>query len=119
MNRFSDFANTTGGTFFVLIVAALFEVGGDWLVNHGVQGSSGSTRVQWVVTGVVALAIYSIFLNSAKIPFETLLGFYVIFFVLASQIIPMIRDRRLPSGITCIGIGLITIGSFVIRSQAK
>lgn len=100
MNRIIDFAKTTEGTFFVLIVAALFEVGGDWLVNRGVQHPSGSARVHWILVAVIALGVYSIFLNFSEIPVEKLLGVYVIFFVLASQIVPFFRDKRGPSAIS-------------------
>jgi hypothetical protein len=76
-------------------------------------------RTFWAVGGVIILALYSFFLNSSGLKFSHLLGFYVFFFVFASQSISAIEDRKGPSLMSCLGIVFIAIGSATLRSQSN
>jgi drug/metabolite transporter superfamily protein YnfA len=119
VSRFTDYAQSFWGTTVVLFIAAYLECGGDFFINRAVWKSEGSVRALWAVGGVLVLALYSFFLNSSGLKFSHLLGFYVIFFVFASQSISAIEDRKAPSVMSCLGIVFIAIGSMILRSQSN
>ena len=116
---FTDFAASPRGMFCVLASAAILEVAGDNCVNQAIWKSSGMARIWWLIGGFAVLCFYSLFLNSSKIPFGKVLGFYVIFFALASQAKACYDDRKAPSLMMILGLVLIMAGSFILRSQVE
>ena len=70
----------------LLLLAALLEAGGDWLVRKGIHTLSWQ-RVGWFAIGAVVLFVYGWTVNRPPWNFGELLGLYVVFFFLAAQAI--------------------------------
>ena len=116
---FIEFAASGMGMLCVLASAAMMEVAGDNWVNRALWKSSGMARIWWLFAGFSVLCFYSLFLNSSKIPFGKVLGFYVIFFAMASQAKACYDDRKAPSLMMILGLALIMVGSFILKSQVE
>lgn len=67
--------------FFVLLLAAFLEVGGDALVRWGLK----SGRIVGFALGAVVLFAYGLFVNLPKWDFSRLLGVYIVLFFVVSQ----------------------------------
>ena len=60
--------------FILLIVAAVFEVGGDALIRAGLKGGG----VLLMVGGAAVLVIYGFMVNLTKLDFGRLMGIYIV-----------------------------------------
>ena len=67
---------------FLLLSAALLEVGGDALVRWGLK----SGRVLGFVLGAILLFGYGLFVNLPRWDFSRLLGVYIVLFFVISQV---------------------------------
>jgi multidrug transporter EmrE-like cation transporter len=97
---------------FIFIIAALLEVGGDAAIRRGLRGGGWF----FVVAGFVALGSYGLVVNSAKTwDFSKLIGVYVAFFALVSVLCGryIFRESIPPS--TWLGLSLIIAGGLVIQ----
>jgi small multidrug resistance family-3 protein len=96
---------------FIFVVAAMLEVGGDAIIRRGLRGH----RISLVLAGCVALCGYGLLVNSVKWDFSKLLGIYVGFFALVSVLFGWIvfREKIPPS--TWLGLALIMAGCMVIQ----
>ena len=75
---------------FIFVVAAMLEVGGDAIIRRGLRGH----RISLVLAGCVALCGYGLLVNSVKWDFSKLLGIYVGFFALVSVLFGWIVFRK-------------------------
>src|SRR5262245_25647675 len=94
----------------MLVVAALFEVGGDAAIRRGLVSSSPA----WLVSGFALLAAYGYAVNANRtLKFGTLLGLYIAVFFVVSQLLgtAVFGDRPSPS--LLVGGALIVAGGVV------
>jgi small multidrug resistance family-3 protein len=95
----------------VLVVAALFEVGGDALIRAGLRGKGA-----WLIAiGFLILGSYGLVVNLIPIDFSKLLGVYVGLFALVSILVGKFAfSETIPSS-TWLGLGIVVVGSVVIQ----
>ena len=97
----------------LLLLAALLEAGGDWLVRKGIHTLSWE-RVVWFVVGGAVLFIYGWTVNRPPWNFGELLGLYVVFFFLAAQFISVVLLKEPLRAPVVAGGLLIMSGGLVI-----
>jgi small multidrug resistance family-3 protein len=85
--------------FGLLLLAAILEAGGDFLVRSGMYSGSSVRYYGLIITGGVVLATYGYAVNRVTWDFARLLGTYVIVFFLVTQIIGFVATRELPAGL--------------------
>src|ERR1700742_4995064 len=95
----------------LMLVAAVFEVGGDALIRRGLV-SGGAL---YVVVGFVVLGTYGVLVNLVGLDFSRLLGAYVGWVAVVSVAFGrfVFGDRIAPS--TWFGLLLIVSGSALIQ----
>ena len=95
----------------VLVLAALFEVGGDALIRSGLRGSG-----LWAIAvGFVILGSYGLVLNQVPIDFSKLLGAYVGLFAVTSVLCGRFLFREAPAPHVWLGVGVVLLGSAIIQ----
>lgn len=93
----------------LLVVAALLEAGGDAGVRLGLRG-----RAWGFLVGPAALVAYGFLVNMPRWDFSRLMGVYIVFFFLVTQILAVIIFReRLPPPVL-VGGALIVAGGLVL-----
>lgn len=95
----------------ILVLAAVFEVGGDALIRAGMRGN-----VIWLIAlGFGVLGGYGVVLNQIPIDFSKLLGVYVGLFALVSVLFgKFLFHELIPTG-TWLGLGVVLLGSAIIQ----
>lgn len=102
---------TQGVQILVLVVAALFEVGGDALIRAGLRGRG----FLLIALGFGILGSYGLVLNQIAIDFSKLLGVYVGLFALVSILFgKFLFGETIPTS-TWLGLGIVLLGSAVIQ----
>ena len=96
---------------FVFILAALLEVGGDAAMRRGLRGGGWL----FILAGFVILGTYGLVVNLVKWDFSRLLGVYVAFFALVSVICSRVLFKESISLSTWIGLVVIMLGGFIIQ----
>ena len=97
---------------FIFVIAALLEVGGDAAMRRGLRGGG----LLFIVAGFFVLGFYGLVVNSAKSwDFSKLLGVYVAFFALISVLCGHYIFRESIPGSTWLGLCLIIAGGLVIQ----
>ena len=100
-----------GTQLVVLVLAALFEVGGDALIRAGLRGKG----LLMIAIGFAVLGSYGLVLNQIAIDFSKLLGVYVGLFALVSVLFgKFLFSEAIPSS-TWLGLGIVLLGSAVIQ----
>lgn len=95
----------------ILVLAAVFEVGGDALIRAGLRG-----KVVWLVAlGFSVLGTYGLVLNQIPIDFSKLLGVYVGLFALVSIFFGKIVFQEAIPNSTWLGLGVVLAGSAIIQ----
>jgi small multidrug resistance family-3 protein len=95
----------------VLVLAALFEVGGDALIRAGLRGKG----YLLITLGFAVLGSYGIVLNQISIDFSKLLGVYVGLFATVSVFFGrFVFSESIPTS-TWVGLGIVLAGSAVIQ----
>lgn len=109
----------------LLILAALLEAGGDYIVGYGMGLKYWLYRYLIIASGGVVLLVYGYTVNSAPWDFSGLLGTYVVIFFICTQVIGFLSTKKptagidffytwqLPSGLKFTGSLLIIIGGFI------
>jgi drug/metabolite transporter superfamily protein YnfA len=96
---------------FIFVMAAMLEVGGDAIIRRGLRGH----RTGLVLAGCATLCGYGLLVNTVKWDFSKLLGIYVGFFALVSVLSGcVVFGEKIPSS-TWLGMVLIVAGSLVIQ----
>lgn len=96
-------------TFFILVLAAALEVGGDALVRIGLGGAR-----YWMIAGALTLFAYGLLVNSSGLDFNRLMGVYITVFFIVSQVISFILFRQIPDDRLVLGGGFIITGGLLI-----
>ncbi len=95
----------------VLVLAALFEVGGDALIRAGLRGKGFAL----IATGFVILGSYGLVLNQIPMDFSKLLGVYLGLFAVVSVLFgKFLFHESIPLG-TWLGLGVVLVGSLIIQ----
>jgi drug/metabolite transporter superfamily protein YnfA len=95
----------------VLVLAALFEVGGDALIRAGLRGKG----YLFIGLGFAVLGSYGLVLNQIPIDFSKLLGAYVGLFALVSILFgKFLFSEAIPVS-TWLGLGVVLLGSAIIQ----
>jgi drug/metabolite transporter superfamily protein YnfA len=98
----------------LLLLAAILEAGGDGLMRAGMQTSAQAWRPLFLISGSLVLAAYGYTVNAPRWDFGRLLGIYVAFFFVVSQVIAWLGFGQKPTtGILC-GGALIIAGGLVV-----
>ena len=93
-------------------LAAVFEIGGSWLVWQGVRGHRG---VLWVGAGMVALGLYGLVATlQPEASFGRILAAYGGVFVAGSLAWAVVVDGFRPDRFDLVGAGLCLVGVIVI-----
>lgn len=103
-----------GLALFILMVAALLEVGGDALVRTGLQSSTLAKRIEFILLGGIVLLIYGVVVNLPAWDFGKLLGIYVSLFFVVAQLINYFSFGQKPSLSILVGGALIISGGMII-----
>ena len=99
----------------MMIVAALFEVGGDALIRRGITGGG----IALIVVGFVVLGTYGVVVNLIGLDFSKLLGAYVGWFALVSVLFGrFVFGDRTPISLW-VGLVLVLAGSLVIQTGSR
>jgi small multidrug resistance family-3 protein len=98
----------------ILFAAAVLEAGGDAIVRTGLHSSQLASRLTWFLFGGVVLFAYGWVVNAPPWDFGKLLGIYVVFFFVVSQLINFFFFHQKPSLTIILGGLLIVSGGLVI-----
>ena len=99
----------------MMIVAALFEVGGDALIRRGITGGG----IALIVVGFVVLGTYGVLVNLIGLDFSKLLGAYVGWFAVVSVLFGRFVFGDRMTGSLWAGLALVLAGSLVIQTGSR
>ena len=100
-----------GVQLFVLVLAAVFEVGGDALIRAGLRGRG----YLLIGLGFAILGSYGLVLNQIAIDFSKLLGVYVGLFALISVLFGRFVFNEAIATSTWLGLAVVLVGSAVMH----
>jgi drug/metabolite transporter superfamily protein YnfA len=96
---------------FVFLIGALLEVGGDLVIRLGLRG--GGTIV--IVSGMAVLASYGLIVNSVPWDFSKIFGIYVCLFALVSVLCgKFVLQEKIPVS-TWLGLCFILSGALIVQ----
>lgn len=98
----------------ILLVAAIFEAGGDALVRAGLHQHATGLRWLTFLGGATILFGYGVMVNTPDWDFGRLLGLYVVFFFVIAQLMSWVFFHQPPSTSTLVGGALIVTGGIVL-----
>jgi hypothetical protein len=98
----------------ILFAAAALEAGGDAIVRAGIHSSQLVSRLALFLLGGCVLFAYGWVVNAPPWDFGKLLGIYVVFFFVVSQLINFFAFGQKPSTAIILGGLLIVSGGLVI-----
>jgi small multidrug resistance family-3 protein len=99
---------------FVLLLAAVFEAGGDALVRYGIHASTTWTRLSFWLAGGLVLFVYGYTVNAPPWDFGRLLGIYVVFFFVVAQAISWLVFHQAPTRLTLVGGAFVVAGGVIM-----
>jgi small multidrug resistance family-3 protein len=99
---------------FVMLVAAVFEVAGDALIRRGL--SQGG--VLYILGGFLVLGSYGVVVNLTGVDFSRLLGAYVGWFAVVGVLVGRLFFGSQTTPSLWVGLGLVLAGSLVIQLGA-
>ncbi|MDA8087203.1 MAG: hypothetical protein M0Z75_10930 [Nitrospiraceae bacterium] len=100
---------------FIFVLAAVFEVGGDALIRRGL--TSGGLFL--ILAGFLVLGSYGVTVNMVKWDFSKLLGVYVGVFAVVSVLFGRFIFREDIAGATWVGLFFIVAGGLVIQFGSR
>ena len=103
-----------GVSIAILFLAAVLEAGGDAMVRKALHSNAPWSRVGLFGISALILFAYGYTVNAPAWDFGKLLGLYVVFFFIVSQLMSWLVFRQPPTFAVMIGGGLITTGGLVI-----
>jgi len=102
----------------ILLLAALFEAGGDAILRKALHLQPGTSRIVALLAGAAVLFFYGVMVNAPAWDFGRLLGIYVVFFFVIAQGISWLVFKQPPTPATWIGGALIVAGGAVLGFAA-
>jgi drug/metabolite transporter superfamily protein YnfA len=98
----------------VMLLAAVFEVGGDAMIRAGLRGRG------WLLCAIGAgtLAAYGLVVNVLPMDFSKLFGTYVAFFAIVGIAAGRLVFREPIAPSTWVGLGVILMGSAIVQFGA-
>ncbi|GAC1679137.1 MAG: hypothetical protein PVS2B2_16670 [Candidatus Acidiferrum sp.] len=103
-----------GAAMLLLLIAAVLEAGGDALMRAGMHNSGLGRRSLFFLAGCLVLTAYGYTVNAPPWNFGRLLGVYVAFFFVVSQMISWIAFGQKPTAGILFGGALIVAGGLVV-----
>ena len=100
--------------YFLLLVAAVLEAGGDALVRLGLHNPGLGAKAGLLAAGAVVLFAYGVTVNAPPWDFGRLLGVYVTLFFVVAQIINLAMFGVRPGLPVLVGGALIVAGGLTI-----
>jgi small multidrug resistance family-3 protein len=97
----------------VLLLAAILEAGGDAIVRLGLY-HSGLARTACFTVGGLVLLSYGLLVNTPPWEFGRLLGVYIVFFFVISQLVSWIAFQNVPSTSLLVGGAFIVAGGVIL-----
>ena len=97
---------------FIFIVAAMLEVGGDAVIRKGLHGGIFG----FIIAGFLMLGCYGVVVNTMKWDFSRLLGVYVAVFAVVSVLTGRFVFKETIPATTWAGLAFIVIGGAVIQA---
>jgi small multidrug resistance family-3 protein len=103
-------------TFFLLLLAAVLEVGGDSLVRIGLglRESAMPRGVAAMGAGAAVLVAYGFMVNLTKLDFSRLMGQYIVLFFVVAQVIAWVIFKEVPKPSIMVGGALVIAGGVVM-----
>ena len=98
----------------ILLVAAIFEAGGDAMVRTALHQQASGRRWLTFLGGAAVLFGYGVIVNTPDWDFGRLLGLYVVFFFVIAQLMSWVFFHQPPSTSTVVGGTLIIAGGVVL-----
>jgi drug/metabolite transporter superfamily protein YnfA len=105
----------TVAAWFIFVLAAVLEVGGDAVTRTGLRGG----RWIYVLLGASVLGLYGIVVNTVRWDFSRLLGVYVAVFAVVSVLTGALYFRESIPASTWLGLVIIVLGGLVIQFESK
>lgn len=103
-----------GVAMLFLFLAALLEAGGDAFMRAGIHSAALGRRALFFLAGCMVLAAYGYTVNTPPWNFGRLLGVYVTFFFVISQVIAWVGFGQKPTTGTLCGGALIVAGGLIV-----
>src|SRR5579863_2467897 len=103
-----------GGVFLFLTIAASLEVFGDAFFQSAVHRASSESRWLSVAAGALTLSCYGLVVNLPRWDFGKLLGLYVVFFFLVTQVVARVRFNQPLTPPVVVGGSMIVAGGAII-----
>lgn len=103
----------------ILFAAAVLEAGGDALVRSGLHASASSTRLLFWAAGAMVLFAYGYVVNAPPWDFGRLLGIYVVFFFVVSQITSTAVFHQRPDRWVLLGGGFVVLGGLIMSVGSR
>jgi small multidrug resistance family-3 protein len=96
--------------FFLLVLAAALEVGGDALIRAGLGRRAG-----WLLlAGGATLVVYGLMVNLTSLDFSRLMGIYIVIFFLVAQATAILFFHETPGRPVLAGGALVVLGGVVM-----
>jgi drug/metabolite transporter superfamily protein YnfA len=105
-------------TIGILLLAAVFEAGGDALMRMGIHADSKWQRALLFAAGAVVLFAYGWTVNAPPWDFGKVIGLYVVFFFVVAQLISWLVFKQPPSLTVMLG-GLMIVGGGMVIAFAN
>ncbi len=99
---------------FLLVLATVFEAGGDAIIRLGLQAHAIPVRIALMLAGTAALYGYGLTLNLGPLDWGRLIGAYVATFFVVGQIINLVVFRTAPTLPITVGGLFIVAGGAII-----
>jgi hypothetical protein len=97
-----------------ILIATIFEVGGDAIVRNSIYQYSGFTRIGFMLLGATCLFIYGFSVNLAPVEFGQVAGLYIATLFIVWQVINFFAFGTLPTIQVVTGGALIVIGGLLV-----
>lgn len=98
----------------LLLLAALLEVAGDALIRIALRENTWLGRGLLFLCGTVVLLAYGVTVNAPAWDFGRLLGIYVVFFFVVSQVISTVVFHQPPGRTGLLGGAFIVVGGLIL-----
>ena len=99
---------------FFILLATVFEVGGDAIVRTAIYKNTGGVRLALMCLGALMLFIYGFSLNLAPVEFGQVAGLYIAVLFVVWQLINFIAFHILPTLPVMVGGAMLVTGGLIV-----